>query len=68
MARFAATLLLLATPALVAAQCPKVHVFGARETSVAPGYGTSGPVVNSILAAYSGSTSEAINYPACMTF
>jgi hypothetical protein len=66
MSRVAATILLLAAPALVAAQCPQVHVFGARETTVSPGYGTSGPVVNSILAAYSGSTAEAISYPACM--
>jgi acetylxylan esterase len=50
---------------LAAAQCPQVHVFGARETTVPPGYGTSGPVVNSIVAAYPGATSEAINYPAC---
>jgi acetylxylan esterase len=50
---------------LAAAQCPQVHVFGARETTVSPGYGTSGPVVNSIVAAYSGATSEAISYPAC---
>lgn len=45
--------------------CPQVHVFGARETTVAQGYGTSGPVVNSILANFPGSTSEAIVYPAC---
>ncbi|KAK1752888.1 carbohydrate esterase [Echria macrotheca] len=45
--------------------CPQVHVFGARETTVAPGYGSSGTVVNMILNAYPGSTSEAISYPAC---
>lgn len=45
--------------------CPQVHVFGARETTVPPGYGTAGAVVNSILSAYPGSTAEAINYPAC---
>lgn len=45
--------------------CPKVHVFGARETTVAPGYGTAGGLVNQVLAAYSGSTAEAIVYPAC---
>jgi acetylxylan esterase len=45
--------------------CPGVHVFGARETTVAQGYGTSAVVVNLVLAAYSGSTSEAIVYPAC---
>ncbi|KAF9257733.1 cutinase-domain-containing protein [Marasmius fiardii PR-910] len=50
---------------LVAAQCPNVHVFGARETTVSPGYGTAGPVVNSILSAFPGATAEAITYPAC---
>ncbi|KAF8309259.1 cutinase-domain-containing protein [Clavulina sp. PMI_390] len=45
--------------------CPNVHVFGARETTVAQGYGTAGPVVNEILANFPGSTSEAIVYPAC---
>lgn len=45
--------------------CPKVHVFGARETTAPAGYGSSSTVVNLILGAYSGSTSEAINYPAC---
>jgi acetylxylan esterase len=45
--------------------CPGVHVFGARETTVSQGYGTSAVVVNLVLAAYSGSTSEAIVYPAC---
>ncbi|KAK5654248.1 hypothetical protein OQA88_7423 [Cercophora sp. LCS_1] len=45
--------------------CPSVHVFGARETTVSPGYGSAGTVVNQILAAYPGSTSEAISYPAC---
>ncbi|KAF7558262.1 hypothetical protein G7Z17_g41 [Cylindrodendrum hubeiense] len=45
--------------------CPGIHVFGARETTVSPGYGSAGTVVNLILNAYSGSTSEAIVYPAC---
>ncbi|KAL4874353.1 cutinase-domain-containing protein [Aspergillus karnatakaensis] len=45
--------------------CPRIHVFGARETTVSPGYGSSSTVVNSILNAYPGATSEAINYPAC---
>ncbi|TGO10807.1 hypothetical protein BTUL_0125g00210 [Botrytis tulipae] len=47
------------------AACPEIHVFGARETTAPAGYGTAGVVVNLILAAHSGSTSEAINYPAC---
>jgi acetylxylan esterase len=49
----------------ILAQCPNVHVFGARETTAPPGYGTASVVVNLVLGAYSGSTSEAINYPAC---
>jgi len=51
---------------LVARQsCPEIHVFGARETTVPSGYGTAGQVVNLILQAFPGATSEAINYPAC---
>jgi acetylxylan esterase len=46
-------------------QCPEIHIFGARETTVAPGYGTAGTVVNLIKQAYPGATSEAISYPAC---
>jgi acetylxylan esterase len=45
--------------------CPNIHVFGARETTVSPGYGTAGVVVNLILNAHPGATSEAITYPAC---
>ncbi|KAE9369982.1 carbohydrate esterase family 5 protein [Stipitochalara longipes BDJ] len=45
--------------------CPGIHVFGARETTAASGYGSSATVVNDILNAYPGSTAEAINYPAC---
>jgi acetylxylan esterase len=65
----AATLLLagstLATPLEERQSCPKVHVFGARETTAPAGYGTAGTVVNLVLGAYSGSTAEAISYPAC---
>lgn len=64
--------LLLAAQALVASaglierqSCPSIHVFGARETTVGPGYGSAGTVVNLILNAYPGSTAEAIVYPAC---
>ncbi|KAJ6541531.1 putative acetyl xylan esterase [Mycena capillaripes] len=60
-----ASLILLLGATLVSAQCPQVHIFGARETTVAPGYGTSGPVVTSIQGAFPGATAEAINYPAC---
>jgi hypothetical protein len=45
--------------------CPKVYVFGARETTAPAGYGTSQGLVNQIKSAYAGSGSEAIVYPAC---
>ncbi|KAL4914792.1 cutinase [Aspergillus aurantiobrunneus] len=45
--------------------CAEVHVFGARETTASPGYGSSSTVVDAILNAYPGATSEAIDYPAC---
>ncbi len=45
--------------------CPKVHVFGARETTVPQGYGTSKGLVDMVVQAYAGATSEAIVYPAC---
>ena len=52
-------------PELEKRACPNIHVFGARETTAPAGYGTAGVVVNLILNAHSGATSEAINYPAC---
>jgi len=45
--------------------CPKVYVFGARETTAPAGYGTAGGLVNQVVAAYSGAGAEAIQYPAC---
>ncbi|KAK3935285.1 acetylxylan esterase precursor [Diplogelasinospora grovesii] len=45
--------------------CPKVHVYGARETTVPQGYGTSKGLVDMVVQAYPGATSEAIVYPAC---
>jgi acetylxylan esterase len=47
--------------------CPKVYIFGARETTVAQsnGFGTAAGLVNQVKAAYSGSGAEAIVYPAC---
>lgn len=57
--------LAFANPLKERASCPQIHIFGARETTVPPGYGTAGPVVNSIISAFPGATSEAINYPAC---
>ena len=46
-------------------QCPNIQVFGARETTAPAGYGSSITVVDDVLSAYSGSTAEAIDYPAC---
>jgi acetylxylan esterase len=45
--------------------CPKVYIFGARETTAPAGYGTAGGLVNMVKSAYPGAGSEAINYPAC---
>ena len=45
--------------------CPGVYVFGARETTVPPGYGTSQGLVNMVLQAYPGSQASPISYPAC---
>lgn len=45
--------------------CPQIHVFGARETTVPQGYGTSQGLVNMVVQAYPGATREAIVYPAC---
>ena len=45
--------------------CPPVHVFGARETTVPQGYGTSQGLVDMVVQAYPGATKEAIVYPAC---
>ncbi|TVY65504.1 Acetylxylan esterase, partial [Lachnellula suecica] len=46
------------------ASCPPIHIFGARETTAPAGFGSAGTVVNLIMAAHSGATSEAIAYPA----
>ncbi|RFU72393.1 acetylxylan esterase [Trichoderma arundinaceum] len=46
-------------------QCPGIHVFGARETTVGPGYGSSATVVNLIINSHPGTTAEPISYPAC---
>ncbi|KAG4428172.1 carbohydrate esterase [Cadophora sp. M221] len=57
----------IASPAQVGERqsCPKIHIFGARETTAPAGYGTAGTVVNLVLGAFPGSTAEAILYPAC---
>src|ERR1700761_4946273 len=65
MSVFTTSLLVLLSPLFVSAQCPQGHIFVPRETTVPPGYGTAGPVVDSIISAFPGATSEAINYPAC---
>jgi acetylxylan esterase len=44
--------------------CPAVHVFGARETTVPQGFGSSITVVNLILASNPNSSKEEIVYPA----
>ena len=63
---FRSAYLLLLSAALAAAQtCPQVHVFGARETTAPPGFGTAASVVQSVVNAFPGATSEVINYPAC---
>ena len=51
--------------ALEKRQCPSIHIFGARETTAAAGYGSSITVVDGVIADNQGATSEAINYPAC---
>ncbi|KAL5364370.1 cutinase [Aspergillus floccosus] len=65
------SIILLASSALAAPgesgkrqSCPNVHVFGARETTAPAGFGTAGTVVDLILNAHPGATSEAIDYPA----
>ncbi|KIH91129.1 acetyl xylan esterase (Axe1) [Sporothrix brasiliensis 5110] len=45
--------------------CPPVHIFAARETTAPAGYGTSKGLVDMVVRANSGATSEAIVYPAC---
>lgn len=44
--------------------CPPLHVLGSRETTAPPGFGSAQGVVDSIVKANEGATSEAIIYPA----
>ncbi|KAI2785223.1 carbohydrate esterase family 5 protein [Daldinia loculata] len=44
--------------------CAKLHVIGARETTVPQGFGSSQAMIQLIQGAYPGTTSEAIVYPA----
>ncbi|KAI0428546.1 carbohydrate esterase family 5 protein [Xylaria sp. FL1042] len=44
--------------------CSNLHVFGARETTAPPGFGTAATVVNLIQRAYPTASTESIIYPA----
>ncbi|OTB06011.1 carbohydrate esterase family 5 protein [Hypoxylon sp. CI-4A] len=44
--------------------CPKIHIFGARETTAPPGLGSASTVINLVQQANAGATSESIVYPA----
>lgn len=44
--------------------CPQVHIFGARETTAPPGFGSAQTLVDLVTKAFPGTTSEAIDYPA----
>lgn len=47
--------------------CPKIHIFGARETTAPPGFGSSETLVDLLRHAFpgaGGATAEAIVYPA----
>ncbi|KAM6525797.1 hypothetical protein FALCPG4_011332 [Fusarium falciforme] len=61
------TLLFVLAQALVAKaqSCPDIQIFGARETTVSPGFGSAGALIDMIKADHSGATAEAIEYPAC---
>ncbi|KAJ3040964.1 hypothetical protein HK097_002413, partial [Rhizophlyctis rosea] len=60
-----ASVVLAAASGVLAQSCPPVQVYGARETTVSPGYGSSGTLVNQVVSAYPGAQSAAITYPAC---
>ncbi|KAK0711078.1 catalytic core domain of acetyl xylan esterase from Trichoderma Reesei [Lasiosphaeris hirsuta] len=44
--------------------CPEVHVFGARETTTPPGFGTSQTLIDLLIKRFPSTTAEAIVYPA----
>lgn len=44
--------------------CPQVHVFGARETTAPPGFGSAQTLVDLVTTRFPGATAEAIDYPA----
>ncbi|GAP86882.1 putative acetylxylan esterase precursor [Rosellinia necatrix] len=71
MMKYAALLFLLTVNAVKASaclgpreNCASVHIFGARETTAPPGFGTAATVVNLIRRAYPGASAEPIVYPA----
>lgn len=66
-ATFSLATLAAATPVAIEERqsCPKVYIFGARETTVGPGYGTAGGLVTQVQQAFPGAGAEAIVYPAC---
>ncbi|KAK3322516.1 cutinase-domain-containing protein [Apodospora peruviana] len=46
------------------ASCPDIHIFGARETTTPPGFGTAETLVDLVTKTFPRTTSEAIIYPA----
>ncbi|KAI8954113.1 carbohydrate esterase family 5 protein [Xylaria longipes] len=44
--------------------CSSLHIFGARETTAPPGFGTAATVVSLIQRSYPGASAESIIYPA----
>lgn len=44
--------------------CSSLHIFGARETTAPPGFGTAGTVIRLIQRAYPAASAEPILYPA----
>ncbi|KAI1304539.1 carbohydrate esterase family 5 protein [Xylaria venustula] len=46
------------------ASCSSLHIFGARETTAPPGFGTAGTVVNLVKGAYPAASTESVTYPA----
>ncbi|KAI0972701.1 carbohydrate esterase family 5 protein [Xylaria arbuscula] len=46
------------------ASCSDLHIFGARETTAPPGFGTASAIVNLIKGAYPAASIESITYPA----
>ncbi|KAI0203812.1 catalytic core domain of acetyl xylan esterase [Astrocystis sublimbata] len=44
--------------------CANLHIFGARETTAPPGFGTAATVIRLIQRSFPGSSSESIVYPA----